>query len=60
MMLQLPSSVVPRQLCLEFMANHISPASEQFKDFVQNGEGSRFRDMFVHWGDVWPEGELCC
>lgn len=46
------------QLCLEFMANHISPASNQFKDFVQNGEASRFRDMFVHWEDIWPEGTL--
>lgn len=44
------------QLCLEFMANHISPASDQFKDFVQNGEASRFKDMFVHWEDIWPEG----
>ena len=47
------------QLCLEFMANHISPESDQFKDFVHNGEASRFRDMFVHWQDIWPEGESC-
>jgi hypothetical protein len=48
------------QLCLEFMANHISPESEQFQDFVKHGEASRYRDMFVRWEDVWPEGARTC
>jgi hypothetical protein len=38
------------------MPNHISPESEQFKDFVKNGEASRYKDMFVRWEDIWPEG----
>jgi hypothetical protein len=38
------------------MANHISPESEQFKDFVKHGEASRYKDMFVHWEKIWPEG----
>jgi hypothetical protein len=45
------------QLCLEFVSNHISPASPQFKDFVEHGEASRYKDMFVRWEDVWPGGE---
>jgi glycosidase len=46
------------QLCLEFVSNHISPASPQFKDFVEHGEASRYKDMFVRWEDVWPGGEI--
>lgn len=45
------------QLCLEYMVNHISPASPQFQDYIQHGEASRFSDMFVKWRDIWPDGE---
>lgn len=45
------------QLCLEFVSNHISPASPQFKDFVEHGEASRYKNMFVRWEDIWPGGE---
>jgi sucrose phosphorylase len=38
------------------MPNHISPQSEPFRDFLQNGEASRYKNMFVHWEDIWPEG----
>jgi hypothetical protein len=40
------------------MVNHISPASPQFQDYVQNGEASHFSSMFVKWADIWPQGVL--
>ena len=45
------------QLCLEYMVNHISPASPQFQDYLQHGEASRFSSMFVKWRDIWPTGK---
>jgi sucrose phosphorylase len=44
------------QLCLEFMVNHISPASHQFQDFIEHGDDSQYAEMFVKWRDIWPEG----
>jgi hypothetical protein len=38
--------------------NHISPQSEQFKDFVAKGDASEFASMFVDWEKLWPPGEL--
>lgn len=36
--------------------NHISPQSEQFKDFIAKGDASEFAEMFVDWDKLWPEG----
>lgn len=44
-------------LCVEFMVNHISPESDQFKDFIQKGDESEFAEMFIDWDKFWPEGE---
>ena len=39
--------------------NHISPQSEQFKDFVAKGDASEFAEMFVDWDKLWPSGARC-
>lgn len=44
------------QLCLEFMVNHVSPASHQFQDFIEHGDDSKYAEMFVKWKHIWPEG----
>ncbi len=40
----------------DFMLNHISIRSNEFKDYMQNGDSSPYRDMFIHWEEFWPEG----
>lgn len=42
----------------EFMVNHISPASEQFQDFLEHGWASKYADMFINWDTFWPAGEV--
>ena len=41
----------------DFMLNHVSIRCEEFKDYMENGEKSSYRDMFIHWEEFWPEGE---
>ena len=38
---------------LEFMVNHISPGSAEFKDFKEHGAKSKFADLFVNWERIW-------
>ncbi len=47
-------------LMLELMVNHISPASDQFQDFLAKGDASEFADMFIDWRKFWgsPGGAL--
>lgn len=40
----------------DFMLNHISIRSDEFKDYMANGENSPYRDMFIHWDEFWPGG----
>lgn len=40
-------------LKLDFILNHASAQSPQFKDLVQNGEKSEYRDFFINWNDFW-------
>ncbi|MBC5689586.1 sucrose phosphorylase [Mediterraneibacter sp. NSJ-55] len=40
----------------DFMLNHISIRSAEFKDYMEHGENSPFRDMFIHWEEFWPDG----
>ena len=48
-------------LMLELMVNHISPASDQFQDFLAKGDASEFADMFIDWKKFWGgNGESCC
>ncbi len=43
-------------LMLELMVNHISPASEQFQDFLEKGDDSPHASMFIDWDKFWGEG----
>lgn len=43
-------------LMLECMVNHISPASEQFQDFLEKGDTSEHASMFIDWQKFWGEG----
>ena len=40
----------------DFMLNHISIRSGEFKDYMEHGEESPYRDMFIHWEEFWPNG----
>jgi sucrose phosphorylase len=44
-------------LMADFMINHISIRSDEFKDYMHNGDKSLYRDMFIHWDEFWPHGE---
>ncbi len=41
---------------VDFMVNHISPASDEFQDFLKHGMESRYAEMFIHWNDFWEGG----
>ena len=40
----------------DFMLNHVSIRSAEFKDYMENGDNSPYRDMFIHWEEFWPNG----
>lgn len=42
----------------DFMINHISRHSEYFRDYIEKGDDSPYKDMFIQWDDFWPEGEI--
>lgn len=44
-------------LMADFMLNHVSIRCEEFKDYMEKGDASPYKDMFVHWEDFWPNGE---
>lgn len=44
-------------LMYDFMINHISKQSEQFKDFAQNKDISNYKDFFIRYKDFWENGE---
>ena len=44
-------------LMADFMLNHISIRSEEFRDYMHRGDASPFREMFIHWDTFWPGGE---
>jgi len=41
----------------DFMLNHVSIRCEEFKDYMERGEDSPYKDMFIHWNRFWPNGE---
>ncbi len=43
-------------LMADFMINHISIRSREFRDYMGKGEASAYRDMFIHWNEFWPAG----
>lgn len=44
-------------LMADFMINHISVRSNEFKDYMAHGEESPYKDMFIRWDEFWPDGE---
>ncbi|TXD83148.1 glycosidase [Subsaximicrobium wynnwilliamsii] len=40
-------------LKLDIVLNHISVASPQFKDVLQHGEASQYKDFFINWNEFW-------
>lgn len=43
-------------LIADFMLNHISIRSKEFMDYMENGDTSEYRDLFVDWDRFWPAG----
>ena len=41
------------QLKFDIVLNHLSVASPQFKDLLEKGEQSQFKDFFIHWNHFW-------
>ena len=41
----------------DFMINHVSVRSREFRDYMERGDASPYREMFVHWDEFWPGGE---
>ncbi len=44
-------------LMADFMLNHVSIRCEEFKDYMEKGDDSPYKDMFIHWEKFWPGGE---
>ncbi len=46
-------------LKLDFILNHASVQSPQFKDLVAKGEASPYKDFFINWNEFWAgKGEM--
>lgn len=41
------------QLKFDIVLNHLSVASPQFKDLLQHGEDSKYKDFFINWNAFW-------
>jgi sucrose phosphorylase len=37
----------------DFMINHVSIRSREFVDYMERGDASPYRDMFIHWEEFW-------
>jgi sucrose phosphorylase len=47
------------ELKFDIVLNHLSVASPQFKDMLENGDNSPFIDFFINWNDFWEgHGEM--
>ena len=40
-------------LKLDFILNHLSVQSPQFRDMVEKGAASKYRDFFINWNTFW-------
>lgn len=46
-------------LKLDFILNHLSVRSPQFRDLLKNGRESEYRDFFIDWNAFWDgHGEM--
>lgn len=43
-------------LAADFMLNHVSIRCDEFKDYMEKGDESKYRNMFIHWEEFWPNG----
>jgi sucrose phosphorylase len=41
------------KLKFDIVLNHLSVASPQFKDLLQNGNKSKYKDFFINWNEFW-------
>ncbi len=41
------------KLKFDIVLNHLSVASPQFKDMLQHGEKSKFKDFFINCNEFW-------
>ena len=41
------------KLKFDIVLNHLSVASPQFKDLLQHGNSSKFKDFFINWNEFW-------
>lgn len=47
------------KLKFDIVLNHLSVASPQFKDLLQHGKDSKYKDFFINWNEFWQhDGEL--
>lgn len=42
---------------LDLMINHLSRQSPEFEDFLENGRGSSYADLFITVDKIWPNGD---
>ncbi len=40
-------------LKFDIVLNHLSVASPQFKDLLENGKQSKYKDFFINWNTFW-------
>jgi len=45
------------ELMFDFMINHLSRQSAEFRDFVEKHDKSQYKDMFIRFSEFWPGGE---
>lgn len=41
------------KLKFDIVLNHLSVASPQFKDLLQHGNQSKYKDFFINWNEFW-------
>jgi sucrose phosphorylase len=41
------------KLKFDIVLNHLSVASPQFKDMLQYGQESKYKDFFINWNEFW-------
>ena len=46
------------KLKFDIVLNHLSVASPQFKDMLQYGNESKFKDFFINWNEFWEGNGL--
>lgn len=42
-------------LKFDIVLNHLSVASPQFKDLLEKGENSKYKDFFINWNNFWKD-----